>query len=157
MAKPAGVGDRIVLRLSVDGEWMGRRVENRLKSWAAAGMSKADILARLRAELSPGGAMYDQFVSAFKNSAGEVVDYVSVEQVHEEWDGEDWWTWIAVDDDARCEDCADRDGESKTWADWEGLGLPGMGTTRCGWRCRCSLEPAEVVAGMADADYPGVQ
>jgi len=142
-AKRNIVGERIVLKLSVEGEGWAGRIRQQIRQWAAAGMSEKDIIAKLTVDLSPGGATFESIMNGFRNVTGEAVDYVSVEQVHEQWKGPDRWMWITINDENRCSDCADRHGEVKTWAEWEALGLPGMGTTVCGWRCRCALEPQE--------------
>jgi hypothetical protein len=143
MAKQRIVGERIVLKLAVEGEGWGGRIRQQIRQWGAAGMSEADIIEKLTRDLAPGGATFEGIMNGFRNVTGEAVDYVSVEQVHEQWTGPDRWMWITINDDSRCTDCADRHGEVKTWDEWESLGLPGMGTTVCGWRCRCALEPRE--------------
>jgi hypothetical protein len=97
--------------------------------------------------------LFESIMSGFKNSAGELVDFITVDEAHDNWTGSDEWIWIAIDDDNRCEDCSERDGEVNSWSEWQAIGLPGMGTTVCGWRCRCSLEPAELAA---DATLPGL-
>jgi hypothetical protein len=143
------ISTRIMLKLSSGGESWGQRIEQALKQWAAAGMSEDNIVARLEDEVSPGGRMFESIMKSFRNSTGEVVDYVTVEEVHSNWEGEDRWIWIAVNDENRCEDCSDRNEEVKSWDEWEALGLPGMGTTVCSWRCRCSLEPAELAEDVS--------
>jgi len=157
MAKAPKVGETILLRLDVEGQGWGERMRQQMRQWAAAGMSRNDILDALERELRPGGRLFESMMKGFKNVTGEAVDYVAVEEVHDNWKGSDEWMWIAVDDNSTCEDCTDRDGEVRAWAEWEGMGLPGMGTTVCGWRCRCSLEPNDLVSGMPSGAYPGVQ
>lgn len=146
MSDGAEINERIILKLATTGEGYGERVKQTARALAAAGMSEAAILLRLKKECSPGGTLYESIMAGFRNVTGEVVDYVSVEEAHSTWGGRDAWIWISVEDANRCEDCAERDGEVKTWAEWEELGLPGMGTTVCDWRCRCSLEPADLAA-----------
>ena len=51
--------------------------------------------------------------------------------------------WIAVPGHEICDDCLDRAGQIKTIAEWEQLGLPGDGKTKCGADCYCILEPEE--------------
>jgi hypothetical protein len=151
MAKKKNIiGERITLKMSVEGETRGMSIKQTMKKWGAAGMSRSEIIDKLEVELSPGGRIFEGIVSNFQNAAGEVVDYVAIEQVHAEWQGADEWIWVSVSDESRCEDCAERDLEVKTWEEWEALGLPGMGTTVCGWRCRCSLEPADFAGDFTD-------
>lgn len=57
--------------------------------------------------------------------------------------------WISVRDKNVCPDCRDRDKESKdeplSFNQHQSKGLPGSGCTRCLWRCRCLLLPAELL------------
>lgn len=52
--------------------------------------------------------------------------------------------WIAVMDEATCEDCEARHGHEQTHAEWEDDGLPGSKNTICNGRCRCELMPADM-------------
>ncbi len=144
MAKRPLIGERITLKLTSEADGWSGRIKQRMKSWAAAGLSEAEIKRRIKAACSPGGEIYESIISGFRNVTGEAVDFVTIEESHRRWTGPDRWIWITIDDLDRCEDCEERDGEVRTWAEWEAMGLPGMGATRCGWRCRCTLEPAEV-------------
>jgi hypothetical protein len=155
MAKTRDIGEKILLKLSVEGEGWGGRIKQQIKSWGAAGMSEADIIAKLEKDLAPGGATFESMMNGFRNVTGEAVDYVSIEEVHDNWAGSDRWMWITVNDDNRCEDCGDRHGMVKTWEEWEALGMPGMGTTVCGWRCRCALEPREYAEEIGLNEYTG--
>lgn len=141
MADP---GEFILLKLATEGEGWAGRVQQQIKAWAASGMSEANILDKLASDLAPGGVTFEAMMKAFQNAAGEVVDYLTIEQVHDEWTGPDQWIWISNTDENRCDDCAERHGEVKTWNEWQQWGLPGMGTTVCGWRCRCALEPFDI-------------
>lgn len=133
--------ERIILKLSTTGEGWSERIKQQVKDWAASGMNEDEIIKKLTKELSRGGTLFEGIMGSFGNITGEAVDYMSIEQVHEEWSGIDRWTWVTVRDENRCDDCAERDGQVKTWEEWEALGLPGLGATICGWRCRCTLEP----------------
>ena len=132
---------RIALKLAVEGEGWGNRIVQNIKIWAASGMNEEEILKKVIRDMSPGGQTFEQVMNGFRNATGESVDYVSIEQVHSGWTGPDKWMWVTISDQRRCEDCAERDNQVKTWAEWEAMGLPGIGTTRCGWRCRCDLVP----------------
>ncbi len=135
------IGERIILKLTVLGNGWAGKLKQQIKEWAAAGLDEKTILEKLETDFAPGGRTFEAIVKAFGNATGEAVDYVAVEQVHEEWGGVDRWTWVSNNDANRCEDCAKLDGEVATWDEWEAMGLPGMGATVCGWRCRCTLEP----------------
>jgi hypothetical protein len=47
MAKQRIVGERIVLKLAVEGEGWGGRIRQQIRQWGAAGMSEADIIEKL--------------------------------------------------------------------------------------------------------------
>ena len=49
------------------------------------------------------------------------------------------WNWEPSAE--HCDTCVGRQGQVKSYEDWEAVGLPGSGTTDCGIYCRCSLEP----------------
>ena len=52
------------------------------------------------------------------------------------------FTWRAVGDKNMCDDCSGRHGEmGYTLQEWESLGLPGTGWSRCQGACRCVLLP----------------
>jgi hypothetical protein len=135
------IGERIILKLSSAGQGWSERIKQQIRDWAASGLDNDAIMAKLTKELSSGGTLFEAMMNGFRNVTGEAVDYVSIDQVHEEWQGVNRWTWVTVHDENRCDDCAERDGEAKTWEEWEAVGLPGLGATVCGWRCRCTLEP----------------
>ena len=48
--------------------------------------------------------------------------------------------WVAVSGHDICDDCLERAGQIKTIAEWEELGLPGDGKTKCGEDCYCILD-----------------
>lgn len=150
MAEPFVAEQKIILRLSIDGEGLGMSVRQMIKTWAASGMSEEAILAQLQTQLSPGGTLFERIMAGFRNATGEAVAFISQEQVHADWQGEDSWTWVAIRDANTCEDCETRHGEMRTWDEWVALGLPGSGATVCGYRCRCELVPAVVGKNVKD-------
>ena len=40
-----------------------------------------------------------------------------------------------------CDDCKGRSGDSRSWQEWEMVGLPGTGWSVCGSHCKCTLVP----------------
>jgi len=49
--------------------------------------------------------------------------------------------WTTVGDNKSCADCAERAGEIRPLDEWELIGLPKSGFSRCGERCRCEITP----------------
>jgi hypothetical protein len=142
------IGEQIVLRLVSKGDGWAGRIKQTIIDWSAAGMGEKEIIDRLRSELQSGGSIFEGIMKGFGEVTGESVDYVSIDQLHEEWGGENAWEWITRRDNSVCNevdsDCEYRDGEIKTWEEWQAMGLPGTGTTTCAWRCRCILRPVDV-------------
>jgi len=143
------LAQRITLKLGVEGDGIAARILQLLKTWAAIGLSEEAIVEKITEEIQPGGSIFNALINQFSNASGQAVDYLSVEQVHENWKGPDKWVWITVTDENRCEDCKERHGWVRTYEEWEALGIPGAGATICGWRCRCTLEPVEYAGGIS--------
>lgn len=40
-----------------------------------------------------------------------------------------------------CDDCKGRSGDTKSWQEWEMVGLPATGWSVCGSHCKCTLVP----------------
>ena len=40
-----------------------------------------------------------------------------------------------------CDDCKGRSGDTKSWEEWETVGLPATGWSVCGSHCKCTLVP----------------
>ena len=40
-----------------------------------------------------------------------------------------------------CDDCNGRSGDTKSWQEWEMVGLPATGWSVCGSHCKCTLVP----------------
>lgn len=51
-----------------------------------------------------------------------------------------WWRDPSADS---CDDCYGRDQQVKGYAEWEEIGLPGAGGTKCGGNCRCTIAPED--------------
>ena len=49
--------------------------------------------------------------------------------------------WVWEPNAEHCETCDVRNGQIKSYDDWEQLGLPGAGTTKCTIYCQCTLIP----------------
>lgn len=60
--------------------------------------------------------------------------------------GEGMYRWTTVGDEKSCDDCAQRAGEERTLEEWQTIGMPKSGFSRCGRRCRCEVTPVEAEA-----------
>lgn len=63
------------------------------------------------------------------------------------------FTWHAVGQNT-CKGCLDRMGQTKTFDEWQRIGLPGAGTTPCRYNCRCTLLPVETAKTLYRAKSP---
>lgn len=145
---------RLLLRLRVDAEEMGNRLGSAVKKLAAGSMTREGIEDWLARDWTEGGPIFGGLRNAVVNSVSGGVSMLQQAGFREQFPDAVDWTWISIEDDRRCDDCAGRHGQTKTWAEWEAAGLPGVGATRCGYRCRCELVPKEEVGKDPDLLQP---
>ena len=53
------------------------------------------------------------------------------------------WQWFKDPSADSCDDCIARDGQVRSYTEWEEIGLPGAGGTQCGGNCRCTIAPED--------------
>lgn len=145
---------RLALRLRVDAEEIGNRLESAVKKLLAGNMDERGIRDWLFRDYAEGGPIFGGMRNSIVNSVSGGIGMLQQGGLRDEYPDAQLWTWIDVQDDRECEDCQNRHGETKTWAEWEALGLPGVGATRCQYRCRCELVPEEVAAADPDLGRP---
>jgi len=89
-------------------------------------------------DLEKGGSIFGNFKEAYKptfeNSKRRFGDPVKI-------NGEIAYKWSALNlpKYPSCPDCLERDGQIKTMKEWEKVGLPKTGKTRCKNDCKCIL------------------
>jgi hypothetical protein len=66
----------------------------------------------------------------------------------------DQWTWIAVCDKETCIDCLKRHKKEHSYFEWNQLGVPRAGTTKCKENCRCIMLPSIYVNDEIDLTKP---
>jgi hypothetical protein len=66
----------------------------------------------------------------------------------------DQWTWIAVCDNETCIDCLKRHKKKLSYSEWNQLGVPRAGTTKCNKKCRCVLMHSSYVDDTSDLSKP---
>ena len=147
---------RLALRLKVDAEEIGNRLESAVKKLLAGNMDEDGIREWLFRDFREGGPIFGGMRNALVGSVSGGIGMLQQAGVRDQYPDAKEWTWVDVRDERECEDCEDRHGETKTWEEWEAIGLPGVGATRCGYRCRCELVPAEVAKADPDLGNPVV-
>jgi hypothetical protein len=99
------------------------------------------IRADLLKDLEEGGRIFGEFKRALEPTfEGSVSRFRDVGQLAETGIGDFRWSAVLIN---TCEDCLERHGQVKSWAEWEAEGLPRTGATRCRDNCKCVLLPAE--------------
>lgn len=147
---------RLILKIRADAEDLGQRMASELQKLMAAGMDEKGILAFLRKDIAEGGPLFGVIRNTMSANLAGGVGEIQQEAVREQFPDAEEWTWIDVQDDRECEDCLGRHGLTKSYAEWEAIGLPGVGATRCRYRCRCELVPREEVGKDPDLVKPVV-
>jgi hypothetical protein len=109
----------------------------------AQGIADAEIFARLSASLNDGMDMFGSFKGKLEKLTDELTSNAA-QTTSNNYDPEEVLVWV-LDPEAieHCGDCLrNADSEAKTWAEWEAIGIPGMGNTECGNYCKCTLDKA---------------
>lgn len=119
-------------------------IEEYIGTRALSGVPIEEIKKELLDDLENGGRIFREFRNAIKATAhGNMMRIRDVSQFSNQ--GLDVkYQWVAVLINT-CDDCLERHGEAKSYADWEEEGLPRTGHTVCGDNCRCILIPDNLV------------
>jgi hypothetical protein len=145
---------RLMLRVRVDAEEIGNRLASAVKKLIAGNMNEEGIRDWLLRDYEEGGPIFGSIRNSLVLSVNGGIGMLQQGGLRDEFPDAPAWTWISVRDDRTCEDCDARHGETKSWEEWEAAGLPGVGATRCGYRCRCELIPESEVGKDPDLLKP---
>lgn len=114
-------------------------LEQYVKNRLAKGDTNEQIRKDLLDDLDKGGPIFGNFKESlqptFPNSKRRFGDPKTNSN------GEWLYKWSALNLPKRpsCPDCLERNGQSKTMDEWEKLGLPRTGKTRCKKDCKCVI------------------
>jgi hypothetical protein len=136
--------DQMVIVLKAEGESIAAKAKAAVVNMAASGMDEQAIIKALMNDLSSGGPIFGTLASQYVAAAGSFVDSLAQGAIFASQPSDTRWTWITTSS-GPCHDCLDRHNETKSYDEWEELGLPGAGATECGFHCLCVLVPESAV------------
>ena len=138
--------ERLFLKLRADAEDLAQRMSTEIQKLIASGMDEQGLVAFLKRDIAERGPLLGMIRSTMNADLGGAIGEIQQDAVREQFsDPETIWVWIDIQDERECEDCERRHGVRHTYAEWEAIGLPGVGATRCRYRCRCELVPEDEV------------
>jgi len=146
--------EQVAIFLNAESDLLADRLELKIKGMMTSGMGPKEILEVLRRDLREGGQLFSGFNSTFRRNVFPVIDNVAQGAVIRENPKAALWEWITTSAEP-CPDCLPRHGVQKVYAEWEKIGLPRSGFSRCGDNCKCALVPA-VQVGRSLEDGPVV-
>ena len=120
------------------------------------GLTTDQVVNVLLDDLENDGAIFGGLKRGLIGSADTMVDAsgqrLDAEEFRKEADKELLtWTAILV---ATCEDCISRHGITRTFNEWEAMGLPATGWSVCKHNCKCQLFPAEISESKSELQLP---
>lgn len=108
----------------------------------ANGATPEAVKAELLRDLDEGGRIFGEFRASIKATSNGAINRMRDSANFAELINTPKWRWVAVLVNS-CDDCIERHGEVRTWAEWEEQGLPRTGHTICKDECNCQLMPAD--------------
>jgi hypothetical protein len=136
--------EQIAISLEFSANLLADNLQLRITQMMASGMSPNAILDVLRRDLANGGPLFGGLKKAVETNIFPAVDNIAQGAVIEANPGASRWEWITTSA-GPCADCLPRHGVVKTYAEWEAIGLPRSGFSRCGDYCKCVLAPTNQV------------
>lgn len=112
----------------------------------ASGVATSEIMARIERMVEEDEGFVATFKGALQNGMNDLTSTEAQVESNVVFDPEELLEWV-LDPTAKehCDDCvALAQEEPKLLADWEAIGLPGIGNTICDGYCKCTLMPAGV-------------
>lgn len=126
--------------------------QQQIETLRALGMSDAAIRAQILQDFVDDNGVY---FGAYRNAIREQVAggihqayQIGVNETYKATNASPsgQYRWTTVGDKNSCDDCTSRAGEVRSLEEWQTIGLPKSGFSRCGRRCRCEISPIEVDA-----------
>lgn len=122
-------------------------LEAQIERMLVSGMDPAEVLVALEASLDNATDSFGSLRAAINGDLDDITGSISqITSQDMQGSGEELYTW-ELDPTAKehCGDCVERSQEpAQTLAEWEAIGLPGIGNTECDGYCKCTLVPEGV-------------
>ena len=120
------------------------------------GMTEEQIINVLLDDFDNDGAIFGglkrQLIGNAQEAAEETSSQLDAEIIYQE-SGQEPMRWIAVLVNT-CRDCLPRHGITKSYDEWQALGLPRSGFSVCDKNCKCQLLPDSVAASYTELRKP---
>lgn len=136
--------EQLAVTMEYSADLLADRLQLRIKSMMASGMSPDAVYAVLRRDLGNSGPLFGGFKTTLETNVFPVVDNIAQGAMIEANPAAGLWEWITTSYDP-CDDCLPRHGVVKTYAEWEAIGLPRSGFSACQSHCKCILAPRGTV------------
>ena len=135
----------IALGLGYDISVFAARVEREIAVLRAAGATESGIIGAIRRDYETNGRIFGELRNSIKR--GVVLGIMQSSRLGQSsiyGDSITTFKWVTSQGNKVCEDCQRRAGTVATWEEWEAIGMPGTGWSRCGGYCYCMLVPEGV-------------
>ena len=117
------------------------------------GMSDEAVEEALKSDLDTNGRIFGKLKNSTKAALIGSINQLAKLGQYEAYDlDQDLFTWVTVKGHKVCADCVSRAGQTRTFSDWEELGLPGSGWSICKEYCYCVLDPTGTVGSNVEVD-----
>ena len=145
----------IVDQLNFDVEIFKTNIDKAVSTMVTNGMTDDNIRTVMRKDMLEGGRIFGQLRNDIKASVVVGINQSAKLGQYKNYDMDKMlFTWVTVGGHKVCPDCDARSGETKTWTEWEGEGIPGSGWSVCKGYCYCVLDPTGKVSKRVNMQPP---
>ena len=133
-----GILDQMVYDVQI----FNTNMEKSVSQMMANGMDETAIKTTLTNDMKDGGRIFGQLRNEIKSQVVFGINQSAKMGQYGNYDLDKMlFTWVVVGGHKVCPDCDSRAGQTKTFAEWEAIGLPGSGWSVCKGYCYCVLDP----------------
>lgn len=118
------------------------QVQIKAREFLARGIPEDEILKQLIDDVKNNTGEFKQLTGQIGTQLSKVIDQTAIDTSQLAVAGlSDNYRWDWEPGAEHCDTCSERNGQIKTWQEWQILGMPAAGTTICTIWCKCSLMP----------------